>query len=49
MEKDTTVELLSQGNPRCSNQTSFSIQRTLVHMDNFQRVGQSRTQNMLEE
>ena len=49
MEKDTTGELLSQGNPRCSNQTSFSIQRTLVHMDNFQRSGQSRSQNMLEE
>jgi hypothetical protein len=49
MEKDSTGELLSQGNPRCSNQTSFSIQRTLVPMANFQRVGQSRTQNMLEE
>jgi hypothetical protein len=36
MEKDTTGEVLSQGNPRCSNQTSFSIQRMLVHMDNFQ-------------
>ena len=44
MEKDT----IGEGNPRSRSQTSSSIQRTLIHMDT-QRVGQSRTQNMLEE